>query len=361
MFVSKRRAGDNSSDGENDSGELWISPKISRATTPQTDDFLSTQPAPAVLRQTYSETKHTDMLASVGRQKVHSQRKAHVRRKQQQHQQQQQNDVQGEARLSGARIAAWYVPRVVILFLIGWLWSVVVQLMHAQQRSPDPSRGGSVLGVDDSSDSDDSDMEFPYESLFGWRSLDSGDLTRDLIGRVLGQSAWCNGASGLLTVLVGLAYPYLDYKWQTFAKHRPGWNNVLRCAGGFLGVNYAAMKLPFQSANQSALILLIISSGLWTVCDGTLNGWLLSMNASLMATWLLLDHALTNLDELLTRDDYLGLLSCLPSVLFTYCIMTGCIGRRLASGSPLWPRPSIASQSTNAFRAVSSSSATGLI
>ncbi|KAJ1829352.1 hypothetical protein LPJ56_000451 [Coemansia sp. RSA 2599] len=352
-----------STDEENDSGELWISPKISRAATLQTSESQSTQPAP-VLRQVYSETTHSDAVASADRQKVHSRRKAHVRRKQQQQQEQQLRGkgVEEEAGLSGARIVAWYVPRVAMLFVIGWLWSVVVQLMHAQQRSLDPSRGGSaVLGMDDSSDSDDTDMEFPYEMLFGWRSLDAGDLTRDLIGRVLGQAAWCNGISGLLTVLVGLAYPYLDYKWQSFPQYRPGWNNVLRCAGGFLGVNYAAMKLPFQSANQSALILIIISLGLWTVCDGTLHGWLLSMNASLVATWLLLDHALTNLDPLLTRDDYLGLLSCLPSVLFTYCIMTGCIGRRLASGSPLWPRPSLASQSTHGLRAVSSSSASGFI
>ncbi|KAJ2702927.1 hypothetical protein FB645_004104 [Coemansia sp. IMI 203386] len=357
MYATGRKDGD-SADEENDSGELWISPKISRAATLETDTPTT---HPPILRQVHSETKQTSSATSVDKQKVHSRRKAHVVRNKKPL---VNNHQEEEVKLSGARIVAWYIPRVVMLFLIGWLWSVVVQLMHAQQRSLDPTtRNSTVLGVDDSSDSEDTDVEFPYETLFGWGSLSSTDLTRDLIGRVLGQAAWCNGISGLLTVLVGLAYPYLDHKWQSFPQHRPGWNNVLRCAGGFLGVNYAAMKLPFQSANQSAVILIIISTGLWTVCDGSLHGWLLSMNASLMATWLLLDHALTNLDPLLTRDDYLGLLSCLPSVLFTYCIMTGCIGRRLGCRSPLWPRPQLTTQCSmhGLRRGVSSSSASGFI
>ncbi|KAJ1889499.1 hypothetical protein LPJ71_008172, partial [Coemansia sp. S17] len=104
---------------------------------------------------------------------------------------------------------------------------------------------------------------------------------------------------------------------------------VLRCVGGFLGVNYAALKLPFESAAQSAGIMIIISLGLWTVCDGTLHGLLLSTSMSLMATWLLYVHALSNYYASFTQDDYLGLLSYLPSVLFTYCVMAGSIGRRL--------------------------------
>ncbi|KAJ2398449.1 hypothetical protein GGI05_000081 [Coemansia sp. RSA 2603] len=317
----------------------------------------------AALRHVHSETARSSSRnnnsknnnstgPSTEKQRVHTRRKAHVRKqRQEQQQQRQQDDV---AELSLARVIAWYVPRVVLLFLIGWVCSAGVQLIHAQQQRADAS---------DSSDSDETDGEFPYESLFGWQTAGSGDLTTDLIGRALGQAAWSNGISGLLTVLVGLMYPYVDYKWRGISQHHVDWYSILRCVGGFLGVNYAALKLPFESANQSALILIIISMGLWTVCDGTLRGWLLSMNASLMATWLLYVHALTNLDSLFTRDDYLRLLSCLPSVLFTYCVMAGIIGRRLASKSPLWAMHSLPStvELTQRSLGTVSSSASGFI
>ncbi|KAJ1725222.1 hypothetical protein LPJ53_000551 [Coemansia erecta] len=348
----------NSADGESDdSGELWISPKISRAATLQSEpresaDTLLSQVA--ALRHVHSETaRSTSTPMPTEKQRVHTRRKAHVR-KQRQQQQRQQDDM---PELSLARVIAWYVPRVVLLFLIGWVCSAGVQLIHAQQQQRADSS--------DSSDSDETDGEFPYESLFGWQTAGSGDLTRDLIGRVLAQAAWSNGISGLLTVLVGLMYPYVDYKWRG-SSQRPhvDWYSILRCVGGFLGVNYAALKLPFESANQSALILIIISMGLWTVCDGTLRGWLLSMNAALMATWLLYVHALTNLDSLFTRDDYLRLLSCLPSVLFTYCLMAGIIGRRLASKSPLWSMhllPSTVELAQQRSLGTVSSSASGFI
>ncbi|KAJ2787358.1 hypothetical protein GGI15_000783 [Coemansia interrupta] len=341
-----------SADGESDdSGELWISPKISRAATLQSEPRESAETLlsqVAVLRHVHSETSRSIPIPSE-KQRVHTRRKAHVRnqRQQQQQQKRQQDDI---AELSLARVIAWYVPRVVLLFLIGWVCSAGVQLIHAQQQQRADSS--------DSSDSDETDGEFPYESLFGWQTAGSGDLTRDLIGRVLGQAAWSNGISGLLTVVVGLMYPYVDYKWRGISQQHVDWYSILRCVGGFLGVNYAALKLPFESANQSALILIIISMGLWTVCDGTLRGWLLSMNASLMATWFLYVHALTNLDSLFTRDDYLRLLSCLPSVLFTYCLMAGIIGRRLASKSPLWtmhPLPSVVELTQRSLGTVSSS------
>ncbi|KAJ2711491.1 hypothetical protein H4R23_006365, partial [Coemansia sp. Cherry 401B] len=79
---------------------------------------------------------------------------------------------------------------------------------------------------------------------------------------------------------------------------------------------------------QAALLMLIISLGLWTLCDGTLHGLLVSAAAALSCTWLLFMHVL-ELRTGFVRDDYLSLLAFLPSVLFTYCVMTGSIGRRL--------------------------------
>ncbi|KAJ2700807.1 hypothetical protein H4218_001795 [Coemansia sp. IMI 209128] len=294
---------------------------------------------------------------------AHSRRKAHARK--------QAEDPPLELRLSVVQVVAWYVPRILFLFFIGWSWSVGVQLIHAQHSldatatSAVGSSGGATMmrpagslaahqslynmvadtGEEDASESDESDAEYQYEGLLGLRINGrrggavprQSEFTRDLISRALAHASWSNAVSGLMTVLVGMAYPFLDSKWRSYPSHRIGWNEVLRCVGGFLGVNYAALKLPFESAAQSAGVMIIISLGLWTVCDGTLHGLMLSTSMSLMATWLLYVHALSNYYASFSQDDYLGLLSYLPSVLFTYCVMAGSIGRRLGY-HPLWRR-----------------------
>ncbi|KAI9506270.1 hypothetical protein GGI25_002267 [Coemansia spiralis] len=203
------------------------------------------------------------------------------------------------------QMVAWYAPRLLLLFFVGWSCSIGVQLIHARLDTR-----GTVAK--------------------------HAGLSRDLIGRVLEHAMWSDIVSGTMGILVGLAYPYLDHKWQSYLMRTIEWNDVLRCAGGFLGINYAALKLPFESAGQSSLIMAIISLGLWTVCDGTLHGLLLSLSTALMATWLLHMRALSSYDSF-TQDDYQGLLAYLPSVLFTYCVMVGSIGRRLGH-HPLWKR-----------------------
>ncbi|KAJ1889224.1 hypothetical protein LPJ66_008150, partial [Kickxella alabastrina] len=219
-----------------DSGELWISPKLSRSST-NSQSPPPAQSIPATVTDTAAQTNIAVQPISPAPSALattpllHSRRKAHIRRT-------QQKTASSPPPLSPSRIIAWYIPRILLLFSIGWSWSVGIQLIHAQQRS---------LLREDSSDSDD--LEFPYESLFGWRrGLGPHGLTRDLISRVLAQAPWSNALSGLLTVLVGLMYPFLDRKWLNTPLRRTGWNDVLRCVGGFLGVNYAALKLPFESA-----------------------------------------------------------------------------------------------------------------
>ncbi|KAJ2712108.1 hypothetical protein H4R19_002928 [Coemansia spiralis] len=290
-------------------------------------------------------------------------------------------------RLSAVQSAAWYAPRILLLFLIGWSWSVGIRFIHApqqtvagvepgrpayvpgqqqppvympaQQQQPvsragkgatadydEDDEGSAVLAVAgdyDSSDSDDSDND----GLSRWRGAGSSGSERgagrdarvprrDAIARVLATASWSGAIGGLMTVVVGLGYPFLDCKWQCQPRHAVAWNDVLRCAGGFLGVNYAALKLPFESAHQSSAIMLIIALGLWTVCDGTLHGLLLSASASLSATWLLYMHALGHYGSF-SQDDYLGLLATLPNIFFTYWVMVGSVGRRLGP-HPQWRR-----------------------
>ncbi|KAJ2347071.1 hypothetical protein GGH92_003336 [Coemansia sp. RSA 2673] len=342
-----------SEEGVADSGELWISPKVSR-----TSSMQASRPASARSMRPMTASRGGGDRLSRREELAHSRRKAHTRKS-------GALEEPLELRLSVAQIVAWYVPRILFLFFIGWSWSVGVQLIHAHNSSDITAAGtgasvrpaGSLAAHqslysvvadndDDVSESDESDGEF-YEGLLGLRvngrrgsnaaAPRPSELTRDLISRALSHASWSNAVSGLMTVLVGMAYPFLDSKWRSYPSHRVGWNEVLRCVGGFLGVNYAALKLPFESAAQSAGIMIIISLGLWTVCDGTLHGLLLSTSMSLMATWLLYVHALSNYYASFTQDDYLGLLSYLPSVLFTYCVMAGSIGRRLGY-HPLWRR-----------------------
>ncbi|KAJ2549804.1 hypothetical protein EV175_004307, partial [Coemansia sp. RSA 1933] len=366
------------SNDSDDSGELWITPKVpSRVSThieKPRSNTLPTQIPPLELRHIRSATEATT-TASVENDPLQLRRQLmaqsppsapHFRRRTG-----AIRDASNSDKLTPMQMVAWYAPRILFLFLVGWSCSIGVQLIHAQQRSLDATgpigatfirpfvqqqqpannryaevSGGRTslpTGAADAGDSDtdsDSDTDAYYRHGQGRRSnavaggkrnaarQGSSALSRDLIGRVLEHASWSDGISGAMSIAVGLAYPYLDWKWQSYVAHKVEWNDVLRCAGGFLGINYAALKLPFESANQSSLIMVIISLGLWTVCDGTLHGLLLSTSTSLMATWLLHMHALSNYASF-TQDDYQGLLSYLPSVLFTYCVMVGSIGRRL--------------------------------
>ncbi|KAJ2661820.1 hypothetical protein IWW48_002214 [Coemansia sp. RSA 1200] len=382
-----------------DSGELWITPKIpSRISTriekPRSNTMPS-QSAPLELQMVRSATgpgaAAMDRNQSsyierqlAGQPEPTTQSSRNTRR---------HDGLHGGSGGRGALLAtdkltrlqmiAWYAPRILFLFFVGWSCSIGVQLIHAQQRSLDASgasaalrpfvhpppastteyahgdlrpaalsvdaSGGAEYGLADSDTDSDSDVDSYYRdgvrgsgvrrsAAGGGRKTAQagGGLSRDLIGRVLEHASWSDGISGVMGVAVGLAYPYLDWKWQSYLAHRVEWNDVLRCAGGFLGINYAALKLPFESPNQSSLVMVIISLGLWTVCDGTLHGLLLSTSTSLTATWLLHMHALSNYANF-TQDDYQGLLSYLPSVLFTYCVMVGSIGRRLGH-HPLWKK-----------------------
>ncbi|KAJ2541531.1 hypothetical protein GGF49_003603 [Coemansia sp. RSA 1853] len=278
-----------SSDNE-DGGQLWISPKLPRASTHPVRGRANTQPTKPTARPLASTPKGKAVRP------VHSESRPRL-----------------ELRLSAAQTLAWVAPRILFLFALGWAWAASVQFFHAQA---DQAWG---FGDYDSTDSSDSDDDVRGQ--------------RHVVARALGGAQWGGAASGALTVCVGLGLPFLDVRWQSFPASRMDWHSVLRSAGGFLAVNYAALKLPFESAAQSALAMLIISLGLWTVCDGSLHGLLVAGSAALGSTWLLLMHVVTRADVAL--DDCASLLPVLPSILFTYCVMTGCVGRRLGY-HPQW-------------------------
>lgn len=69
-------------------------------------------------------------------------------------------------------------------------------------------------------------------------------------------------ACGIASVLIGVTYPLAD----TFLKHKVkrDWSAVIRCCGGFIGVNYAASKLPWATSGpRVSLTLGLLAAGLW--------------------------------------------------------------------------------------------------
>ncbi|KAJ2847892.1 hypothetical protein IWW36_003614, partial [Coemansia brasiliensis] len=154
-----------SESSDDNSEQLWISPKLSRESTqpqktPSPEAPLSKQKPEA--RQVHSA--------------VEGKRRRPGRRA-----------TQLEPRLSAVQTAAWVVPRVMVLFALGWAWSTGVQFIHAQQTGRRLPSG--LFGDYDSSDSEDSD-DFVRQGV-----------TRDVLARVLGSAQWANGVSGVLTVV----------------------------------------------------------------------------------------------------------------------------------------------------------------
>lgn len=57
-----------------------------------------------------------------------------------------------------------------------------------------------------------------------------------------------------------------------------------RCFGGFIGVNYAASKLPWTSSLQVSCTLALISVGLWFWFDRTFHGFMISFTVASFGT-----------------------------------------------------------------------------
>ncbi|KAJ2783040.1 hypothetical protein H4R18_001941 [Coemansia javaensis] len=347
--MAGRQRAESSDTDSDDSGQLWLAPRLSPAST------ASSSVSPGGRAAAEGAAPSAAKPAVPGKRGPAAQdRQAR------------------ERRLSAVQMAAWYMPRILLLFFVGWSWAVGVRFIHASEAAlvapaylvppavvvpagpSAPALTASLEADYDTSDPDDSDAEDRWRGVGGGgaakrggsdsgggksgssssTSGGGGGLPHDAIARVLQTAVWSGSVSGLMTVAVGLGHPFLDWRWQSQPWHTVEWNDVLRCAGGFLGVNYAALKLPFESAHQSAAITLIIALGLWTVCDGTLHGLLLSATAALATAWALCMHALVR-PAAFSHDDLRGLLAHLPAILFTYWVMVGSIGRRLGH-HPQW-------------------------
>ncbi|KAI9354869.1 insulin-induced protein family, partial [Zopfochytrium polystomum] len=183
-----------------------------------------------------------------------------------------------------------YVPRALLLFALGFLFAVIID--HLQKEH---------------------------------------NITRypPNIPKLFSSASWMPLCCGFAGCLVGTLYPYLD----TFFLQRPQrlrreWSSVIRCCGGFIGVNYAASKLPWTSSVQVSLTLALLAVGLWFLFDRTWHGFVISAVFATVGTWIgfLL---VSNGAYRWTQADFFGMRSWLPCILYSSCVCFGSIGRQL--------------------------------
>ncbi|RKO89849.1 insulin-induced protein family, partial [Blyttiomyces helicus] len=149
------------------------------------------------------------------------------------------------------------------------------------------------------------------------------------VSQLFDSASWVPISCGLSAVLVGTLYPVLDWTWGA-RPHRFNreWSSVLRCCGGFIGVNYAASKLPWNNSVQVSITLALLGIGLWFLFDRTWHGFMLSTLMASIGTWvvyMLVSHGFYSF----TRADFFGVRSWFPCILYASCICFGSIGRQL--------------------------------
>lgn len=149
--------------------------------------------------------------------------------------------------------------------------------------------------------------------------------------RVLPSAQWVGPVCGFSAVFVGVLFPLADYVWgeKSTGDGEGDWSSVMRCIGGFIGVAYAATKLPWTSNVQVSCTLALISVVLWFLFDRTRHGFLLSLVIAILGTaaaGMLVFNGLYSF----TQADFFGLRSWIPCILFSSSICFGTIGRQLA-------------------------------
>ncbi|KAF0436855.1 insulin-induced protein [Gigaspora rosea] len=185
---------------------------------------------------------------------------------------------------------SYYPPRLLTLFLLGSLTSFVIDHLLTQNHI----------------------TEYPKD-----------------ITKLIDTAAWIPPICGLSAILVGSMFPLADYwfmrKPQEFQKE---WSNAMRCMGGFIGVAYAATKLPWSSNYQVFCTLSLISIVLWFLFDRTIHGFIMSALFSSVGT-IIMYVLVTNGIYSFTHADFFGVRSWIPCILYSSCVCFGTIGRQL--------------------------------
>ncbi|KAF9181860.1 Golgi transport complex subunit 1 [Haplosporangium sp. Z 767] len=144
-------------------------------------------------------------------------------------------------------LSLYFPIRALILFVLGFVFSLVIDHLQTQHHL----------------------VEYPSNAH-----------------QFLDTASWLPPTCGASAVLIGTIYPLGDYIWwgRRVVRNSRDWSSVMRCFGGFIGVNYAASKLPWTSNVQVSCTLALISLGLWFWFDRTAHGFMISFTVAAMGT-----------------------------------------------------------------------------
>ncbi|ORZ07226.1 insulin-induced protein-domain-containing protein [Lobosporangium transversale] len=215
-------------------------------------------------------------------------------------------------------VSLYYPIRAMILFVLGFVFSLVIDHLQTQhqlvQYHPDTNNRFSNSG------SSNNNVYFMSS-------------TRMLFD----TASWLPPTCGASAVLIGTIYPLGDYLWWGKRVQRNGrdWSGVMRCLGGFIGVNYAASKLPWTSSLQVSCTLALISAGLWFLFDRTFHGFVISLTVATMGT-IVAYFLVLNGWYSFTRADFFGVGPWIPCILYSSSVCFGSIGRQLDVVPEAW-------------------------
>ncbi|KAG0248031.1 Insulin-induced protein 1 protein [Mortierella polycephala] len=195
-------------------------------------------------------------------------------------------------------VSLYYPIRALILFILGFVFSLIIDHLQTQHQL----------------------VEYPSNRHQFWDT-----------------ASWLPPTCGASAVLIGTIYPLGDYLWWGKRVHRNSrdWSSVMRCMGGFIGVNYAASKLPWTSSLQVSCTLALISAGLWFLFDRTFHGFMISLTVASMGTTVAYFLVLNGWYSF-TRADFFGVGSWMPCILYSSSVCFGSIGRQLDVVPEAW-------------------------
>ncbi|KAF9099504.1 Insulin-induced protein 1 protein [Mortierella sp. AD031] len=201
-------------------------------------------------------------------------------------------------------VSLYFPIRALILFVLGFVFSLVIDHLQAQHRL----------------------IQYPTQTA----ALSN-------MYRLWDTASWLPPTCGASAVLIGTIYPLGDYLWWGQRVHRNNrdWSSVMRCFGGFIGVNYAASKLPWTSSLQVTCTLALISIGLWFWFDRTFHGFMISFAVASAGT-LVAYFLVANGWYSFTRADVFGVGSWIPCILYSSSVCFGSIGRQLDIVPEAW-------------------------
>ncbi|KAF9351564.1 Insulin-induced protein 1 protein [Mortierella sp. AD094] len=195
-------------------------------------------------------------------------------------------------------VSLYYPIRALILFVLGFAFSLVVDHLQTQHNL----------------------IKYPSNMHQLWDT-----------------ASWLPPTCGFSAVLIGTLYPLGDYlrRERCVERNTYDMSSVIRCFGGFIGVNYAASKLPWTSGMQTTFTLALISIGLWFWFDRTFHGFLISLTVALVGTMVAYVLVLNGWYSF-TRADFFGVGSWIPCILYSSSVCFGSIGRQLEAIPPAW-------------------------